>query len=127
MEAFKNALIRLFASIPYNNFTNNKLLEYEGYYASVIYVYLASFGFEIVNEDVTNFGRIDLTLKLYKKIYIFEFKLSEKYTGDALKQIKEQRYYEKYLDENKDIYLVGIEFSSEKRNVVGLDWEKISL
>ena len=37
LEGFKSVLISLFASIPYNNYTNNKMYNYEGYYASVIY------------------------------------------------------------------------------------------
>ena len=41
LDGFRDALYSLFASIPYNNFTNNKLYEYEGYYASVVYTYLA--------------------------------------------------------------------------------------
>jgi len=125
LNGLKDALFTLFASIPYNNFTNNKLLEYEGYYASVVYAYVSSIGLEIIPEDITNLGRMDLTIKTPDdKIYILEFKLAEKATGDALKQIKEKRYYEKYTD-YKEIYLVGIEFSREKRNIVGYEWEKI--
>jgi len=125
LDGFKDALFTLFASIPYNNFTNNKLLEYEGYYASVVYAYIASIGLEIIPEDITNLGRMDLTIKTPDdKIYILEFKLTEKATGEALKQIKEKRYYEKYSN-HKEIYLVGIEFSREERNIVGYEWEKI--
>jgi len=125
LNGLKDALFTLFASIPYNNFTNNKLLEYEGYYASVVYAYIASIGLEITPEDISNFGRIDLTIKTPDdKIYILEFKLTEKATGKALKQIKEKRYYEKYSD-HSEIYLVGIEFSREKRNIVGYEWEKV--
>jgi hypothetical protein len=35
----------------------------------------------------------------------------------ALKQILEKKYYEKYLNENKKIVLVGIEFSKKLRNI----------
>ncbi len=38
-------LTSLFASIPYNNYTNNEMQRYEGYYASVLYTYFASLGF----------------------------------------------------------------------------------
>jgi hypothetical protein len=43
---------------------------------------------------------------------------------DPLQQIKEKKYYEKYLNENKNIYLVGIEFDEEKRNIKEFKWEK---
>jgi len=124
LEGLKEALYTLFAAIPYSNFTNNKLLEYEGYYASVVYAYLASLGMTVIPEDITNLGRIDLTLEYEDKVFIIEFKLSEKATGSALKQIKEKRYYEKYQS-YKNIYLIGIEFSREQRNIIGYEWEKV--
>ncbi len=125
LDGFKDALFSLFASIPYSNFTNSKLPEYEGYYASVVYAYLASIGLDIIPEDITNLGRMDLSAKLEGKVFIFEFKLSEKATGNALKQIKERRYWEKYQEDAENIYLIGIEFSRENRNIIGYEWEKI--
>ena len=124
LDGFKDALYSLFASIPYSNFTNNKLPEYEGYYASVVYAYLASIGLDIIPEDITNLGRMDLSVKLEDKLFIFEFKLEEKATGNALKQIEEKRYWEKYRD-FENIYLIGIEFSREQRNIIGYEWEKL--
>jgi len=115
LEEFKDTLINLFASIPYNNYTNNKIYEYEGFYASVVYSYLQSLGLDIIGEDVTNLGRIDLTLFIEDKLYIIEFKVADEGEGrrekveeseklkvenessnSALKQIKEKRYYQKY-------------------------------
>ena len=124
LDGFRDALFTLFASISYTNFINSKLYEYEGYYGSVVYAYLASIGLDIIPEDTTNLGRMDLSAKLEDKVFIFEFKLTEKATGNALKQIKEKRYWEKYQDFN-DIYLIGIEFSREKRNIIGYEWTKL--
>ncbi|NEW61181.1 AAA family ATPase, partial [Sulfurovum sp. bin170] len=70
LEDFRDTLISIFASIPYNNYTNNDIAHFEGFYATVIYVYLASLGIEIVGEAVTNRGRIDLTVKLNTNIFI---------------------------------------------------------
>ena len=75
LEEFKDTLISLFASIPYNNYSNNKIYEYEGFYASVVYSYLQSLGLDIIGEDVTNLGRVDLTVFIEDKIYIIEFKV----------------------------------------------------
>ena len=123
VENFIQSLKRIFASIPYNNLTHIK--GYEGFYASIIYVYLQSLGIEIIGEDVTNKGRIDLTLFIEDKIYIIEFKVikntEEKST--ALKQIKEKKYHEKYMDKEADIYLIGIEFSEDERNIVNFEAE----
>jgi len=122
MESFKVNLISLFASIPYNNFVKNNIAEYEGFYASVLYAYLQSLGFDIEGEDVTNQGRIDLAVKLPDVIYLFEFKVIDE---EPLSQMKEKGYYQKYLSTGRDIYLVGIVFDREKRNIKNFIWEKI--
>ncbi len=124
MDKFKSSLTSMFASIPYNNYTNNNIANFEGFYASVIYIYLQSLGFHIIGEDVTNKGRIDLTIIMGNAIYIIEFKVDGK--ENALQQIKEKKYYEKYLSYNKDIYLVGIDFDTEDKNISNFEWENIS-
>jgi len=124
LEDFKEALISLFASIPYNNYVNNKIYEYEGFYASIIYAYLQSLGIDIIGEDVTNRGRIDLTLFIEDKIYIIEFKVVEEKENKALKQLKEKEYHTKYLNLDKEIYLVGIEFCKKNKNVCNFEWER---
>ncbi len=122
LKTFKNTLKSLFASIPYNNYAKNNINVYEGFYASVIYVYLASLGLPLHAEDPTNKGRLDLSLEIDNKIYIIEFKMGDE---NALKQIKEKKYYEKFLNQNKEIYLVGINFSEEEKNISNFDWEKL--
>ena len=122
LDDLETSLKSMFASIPYNNYTKNDIEEYEGYYASVIYVYLQSLGLDIIGEDVTNKGRIDLTIFIENTIYIIEFKVGG---NDALKQIKDKKYYEKYLSHKKDIYLVGINFDKNDRSISKFEWEKI--
>ncbi|MCX6074250.1 MAG: AAA family ATPase [Campylobacterales bacterium] len=119
---FEREIKSLFASIPYNNFVNNPMHEKEGYYVSVFYAYMKAMGVETIGEDVTNKGRIDLTLKLPNALYIMEFKTDGK---DALAQIKERKYYEKYTSSNLPIYLVGIEFDIKEKNVSRLEWERV--
>ena len=126
LEEFKNTLFSLFASIPYNNYIKNQIAK-KGYWASLVYCYLAGSGVDIIAEDVTNTGRIDLTIKVNNNIYILEFKTTNE---EPLKQIKEKRYYEKYLNPtsqtlNPNIYLVGITFDEESRNIKEFVWEKI--
>ncbi len=121
MEDFVETFKTIFASIPYNNYVGNNIEHYEGFYASVVYVYLQSLGLEIIGEDVTNKGRIDLTVKINNLIYIIEFKVGSE---DALAQIKEKNYAQKYLEQNKEIYLVGINFDEKERNISEFKWEK---
>lgn len=119
----EKSLISIFASIPYNNYTNNNINLYEGFYSSIIYVYLQSLGLNIIGEDVTNKGRIDLSIITDKSIYIIEFKIDGK--NNALQQIKDNDYASKYLNYNKDIYLVGIEFDTEEKNISKFEWERL--
>ena len=75
-------------------------------------------------EDVTNHGRIDMTVKLGAHIYIFEFKVVELLAeGRALQQIKDKGYADKYRTHGARIHLIGVEFSSDKRNVVRFEVE----
>ncbi|MFP4332930.1 MAG: ATP-binding protein [Campylobacterales bacterium] len=122
LESLKTNLISLYASISYHNFTKNQLDKYEGFYASVLYAYFASLGVEIIPEDITNKGRIDMTIKMGSAIYIFEFKVDK---GSALSQIKERNYQEKYLNSDIPIYLIGIEFNSKKGNIEKMEWEGV--
>ena len=124
IKGLERSLKSIFASIPYNNYTKNNISKFEGFYASIIYVYLQSLGINIIGEDVTNKGRIDLTLFINNLIYIIEFKVGDE---NALKQIKDKKYYEKYISYNRDIYLVGINFDSKNRNISLVEWESIIL
>ncbi len=118
---------RLFSGIPYQWYVNNRLNEYEGFYSSIFYSVFNSLGLECIAEDITNRGRIDLTIKIDNYLYIFEFKVIEEIEDSKkpMEQIKERRYFEKYQQENKEIILVGIEFSKEKRNIKEYAFEKV--
>jgi len=122
LEDFRDIFVSLFASLANNNYTRNDISKYEGYYASVFYAYLSASGLDIIAEDVTNIGRIDLTIKLNNNVYIIEFKI----VGEsAIQQIKRKEYADKYRNKKRDIYLIGIEFNQEKRNISKFEWEKI--
>jgi hypothetical protein len=41
-----------------------------------------------------------------------------KATGEALQQLQTKQYDEKYRQHRKEIFLLGIEFSSQKRQIV---------
>ena len=107
-----------FAGIPHHWFTRNDIANYEGYYASVFYSYFAGLGADVVVEDSTNLGRLDMAVRYAGRTYLFEFKVIEQSgAGAALAQLKERRYADKYRAEGKPVHLVGVEFSSTDRNV----------
>jgi len=123
LDGLEQVIKSLFASIAYNNFTNNSIQNYEGFYASVIYAYFAGTGFDQIKaEDATNSGRIDLSVFIDDKVYIFEFKVDQQ---GALDQIKDKNYHQKYKSDYSEIYLVGVEFDSTERNVIGYVWDKV--
>jgi len=123
-DALKQTLQAFFSSIPHDWYRKNQLANYEGYYASIVYCYFAALGLDMYVEDVTNHGRIDMTVKLGAHIYIFEFKVVELLAeGRALQQIKDKGYADKYRTHGARIHLIGVEFSSDKRNVVRFEVE----
>ena len=79
---------------------------------------MRALGAEVEVEVATNNGRIDAVIESSDTIYIFEFKIDSP-AEQALEQIIEKRYYQKYLSSGKRIMLVGAEFSTEIRNIKG--------
>ena len=116
----------LYDSIPNQWFTKNPIAHYEGYYASVFYCYFCAAGFEVTPEKSSNAGRLDMVLRFNGHIYIFEFKVVlQDAKGQALQQIKDRGYANPYLSEGEPIHLIGVEFSTTRRSVVGFDVETL--
>jgi hypothetical protein len=125
LQGLKNLFHAFYATIPHQWYTNSTVAQYEGYYASIFYSYFAALGLEITLEDTTNHGRIDMTVKFEGRIYIFEFNVVELVPeGRALQQIKDKHYADKYKGTGTSIYLIGVEFSKESRNIVGYEVEQ---
>lgn len=109
-----------FASIPHDWYRNNPIAQYEGYYASVFYSHFAALGLDIRLEDTTHRGRIDMAVLFNGNVYLFEFKVVELVPeGQALQQLKDKGYADKYRARGEPIHLIGVEFSRDTRSVVG--------
>ena len=114
-----------FASIPYEWYTNNDIADYEGYYASVFYSYFAGLGLNISVEDSSSHGRLDMAVLFNDHVYLFEFKVVEMASaGAALAQLQERRYADKYRALGQPIYLIGVEFSKDTRNLAAFEVER---
>ena len=123
MERLRRVVQRFFASIPHQWYRKNQMARYEGYYASIVYCYFAALGLDVRPEDTTNHGLIDLTIRFQGRIYVIEFKVVELTgKGNALQQIKDKGYAEKYSGE--PVTRIGVAFSSKERNIVRFEWEK---
>ena len=114
-----------YASIPHQWYTNNDIAHFEGYYASVFYSYFAGLGLDVTVEDSSSQGRLDMAVCFNANVYLFEFKVVElEPAGEAMAQLKERGYADKYRHLGQPIYLVAVEFSKESRNVVAFEVER---
>ena len=117
-----------FSSIPYQWHVNNRIADYEGYYASVFYAWFCALGLDTTVEDSSSSGRLDMSVRFNDNVYLFEFKVVENTDkgkrGSAMTQLKERGYADKHRSLGRPIWLVGVEFSRETRNVVGVDVER---
>ncbi len=83
-------------------------------------------GYPLQGEDVTNIGRIDLSINMPDKVILLEFKL-KKYgnANEAIEQIKTRGYADKFKHLNKPIYLVGMSFDPTLKNITDYCWEQL--
>ena len=116
----------LFAGIPWRNFTNNDLANFEGYYASVLYAFFASINAQVIPEDITNHGQADMTIIFRNHIYVMEIKVADNLPegkNQALAQIIQRNYAEKYRNrEGITVHEVGLVFNKTERNLVQADF-----
>ena len=121
-----DALFRAFFSgIPHDWHRKNDIANYEGYYASVFYSHFAAAGLDVAVEDSTSHGRLDMAVRFQGSVYLFEFKVVELAPeGAAMDQLKDRRYADKYRASEQPIWLVGVEFSRETRNLAAFDVEQ---
>lgn len=113
LEAFFEKMQAFFATTPYDMHVGE-----ERYYQTIFYVAAKLIGLEVELEVKTNVGRIDMIVMMDTTVYIFEFKIDST-PKKALQQIKEKKYFQKFLDSDKDVILVGVGFSTKQRNISG--------
>jgi len=121
IEKLKDEIDTLISNISY------MYLKEEASYVLAVFVLFYSSGLNVITEDNTSKGRIDLTIFVNKNIvYIIEFKViqDEKEKGKAIKQILEKEYYKKYLNYDK-VYILGIELDKTKKQIVNFEYQKI--
>jgi hypothetical protein len=111
VDGAMQALKVFFANIPYDIQLAN-----ERYYQTIFYVVFLLLGERIVAEERTSAGRIDAVVETSERVYVLEFKLRGT-AEEALTQIRDRRYHEKYLGSGKEITLVGVSFDQKTRNL----------
>lgn len=116
LDQFFKILQGFFANVPYNIH-----LKHEKYYQTIFYLIFKLIGLRIEAEVSTNEGRIDAVIEVRDHIFLFEFKL-DKSAEEALQQMKDRAYYQKYQAKSKALTLVGANFSSEQRKI--MEWRQ---
>jgi hypothetical protein len=117
-EAFFETVSAIFASVPYDIQTGRD----EAYFHSLFYLMVSASGADALSSILTNKGRIDLAVIFSDKVYIMEFKCNQS-ADAAIAQIAEKGYAEKYKQSGKKVFMMGINFSTEKRNLS--EWKVI--
>jgi len=121
LKKLKEKLEILISNISY------MYLKEEASYVLAVFVLFYSTGLNVITEDNTSKGRIDLTIIVNNSIvYIIEFKVIEnsKEKGKAINQILQKQYYQKYLNYNK-IYIIGIEFNKKHKQISNFEYKNI--
>ena len=106
----------IYSSIPYVHFDANKT---EHFYSATLLMYLQAAGFDASPERLGNKGRLDLSLRHGKTVYIFELKTDS--AQKAIRQIKEKNYAGAYR--NKRVILIGLRIDFSERNIVQYEAE----
>lgn len=117
-DAFLSRLKTFFADTPYD-----LARDLELHYQNVLYIVFKLMGFYVQVEYHTNRGRIGLVLKTDDYIYLMEFKLDGS-ADQALRQIEDNGYAEAFSSDTRKMFIVGVNFSNELRNIE--QWKIIS-
>ncbi len=115
-DAFFETTIAIFASIPYSLESKRD----EAYFHTLFYLMVSASEMDARSEMLTCRGRIDLAVIFPDKVFLMEFKCDQD-AETGIQQIRNRGYAEPYLRSGKKVYFMGIDFSSQKRNLA--EWK----
>ncbi len=78
-------------------------------------------GARIDAEEESLIGRSDIVISTSRDVYIVEMKVDDS-SANALSQIRKMGYYHKYINTRKTIHIIGVNFSSETRQIA--EWKE---
>ena len=116
--------------IPHQWYDNSKIKDYEAHYASMLYIAFQAINANPVAEDASSHGRADMVVPEGGQVFVLEFKVVEKKAGakfaikEAMTQMKEHGYADKYRGRNEPIHLVAMIFGSKERNLIAIQAEQ---
>ena len=122
VDGFMEKLKGIISGIPYDSLTEKDLALREQNYQTAVYLVFALMNQFVHTEVHCAAGRADCVVEFKDKVYIFEFKLRANGTAeDALNQIREKGYADKYSGSGKKVIAVGASFDEKKRTIK--DWK----
>ena len=116
-DSLRDRFIQLYASLPYGE---GDYLERD--FQNVIYIVFMLMGQRVYTEIHSAKGRADVVVELKNNIYIFEFK-RDKSAKEALAQIEEMGYADRYAADPRPLIKIGANFDSDKRALT--EWEAV--
>lgn len=115
-NAFVETLKTITAGIEYDLIPKVDSERHFQYMVYIISRLLVSRNIRVNAEDRTSDGRIDMSITAPDFVYIIEFKINSS-AENALFQILEKEYHLKFQDDKSKIFLIGINFNTEKRRI----------
>lgn len=108
------------ASIPYTMRRKEGEAERERYFQYTFYLIMRLVSvYTVYVEKAQSQGRVDCVVETPQYVYIFEFKLDGT-AAEALQQIEDRGYAREYAADARQLFRVGVGFSSETGTVS--DW-----
>ena len=86
----------------------------------VTYACFRTIGLDLLVEDSSSRGRADMAVLHGGQVFVFEFKMADgeddrdAAARQAIEQIREKGYAEKYRDRNEPIHLIGMAFGRDR-------------
>ena len=79
-------------------------------------LFMKMLGANVQAEEASAFGYADAIMETKKAVYVFEFKFNRTAKA-AIRQIREKGYADAYKADKRLVTLIGINFSTRKRNI----------
>lgn len=101
-------------------------IDVERHFQNLIYIVsktISSQKIRVSVEEKTSDGRIDMLIETPSYVYIIEIKYNGS-THEAIEQIKQKHYYLSFRTSGRKIFLVGLNFSSDKKRIDSFEIEE---
>jgi hypothetical protein len=114
LQQVKKIINSILADLPSETYQKQS----EGMYHGLLHVIFSYLGMFVNSEVHSSQGRADAVVQTLTDIYVFEFKFN-KTAEEAMTQIKNTKYGDKYRALNKSITGIGLNFNQDKKQIDG--------